>query len=186
MADSRVASRYVKSLLGLAVEQGVLEEVYRDMELFSRVCKENRNFVAMLRSPVIRHENKRAILQKLFSGKVNALTMAMITLITRKNRELILPTMASEFHNAYNTYKGIGKAFLTTTVPPDKELLELMETLSKKLANKQTIEMETSVDSALIGGFVLNVGDRQIDASIRSKLRKMDLKFEENYYTKQS
>ncbi len=46
--------------------------------------------------------------------------------------------------------------------------------------------METSVDSALIGGFILNVGDRQIDASIRSKLRTLDLKFEENYYTKQS
>jgi F-type H+-transporting ATPase subunit delta len=186
MADSRVAARYVKSLLGLAVEKGVLEDVHRDMQLFSRVCKENRNFVAMLRSPVIRHENKRAILQKLFSGKVNALTMAMISLITQKNREPILPTMASEFHNGYNAYKGIGKAFLTTTVPPDKELLELMEALSKKLANKQTIELETSVDSNLIGGFVLNVGDRQIDASIRSKLRKMDLKFEENYYTKQS
>jgi F-type H+-transporting ATPase subunit delta len=186
MADSRVASRYVKSLLGLAVEHGVLEDVFRDMELFGRVCKENRNFVAMLRSPVIRHENKRAILQKLFSGKINKLTMAMISLITQKNREPILPAMASEFHNAYNAYKGIGKAFLTTTVAADKELLELMEALSKKLANKQSIELETNVDNALIGGFVLNVGDRQIDASIRSKLRKMDLKFEENYYTKQS
>ena len=186
MADSRVASRYVKSLLGLAVEQGVLDEVHRDMQLFNRVCKENRNFVAMLRSPVIRHENKRAVLKKIFTGKVGTLTMAIINIVTLKNREPILPAIASEFHNAYNVYKEIGKAYLTTTVPADKDLLEVMEALSKKLANKQTIEMETAVDSELIGGFVLNVGDRQIDASIRSKLRKLELKFEENYYTKQS
>lgn len=186
MAENRVASRYVKSLLGLAVEQGALDRVHQDMQLFARVCKENRNFVAMLRSPVIRHENKRAILKKVFSGKVSDLTMAIINIVTQKNREPILPAIASEFHNAYNVYKGIGKAFLTTTVAPDKELLEIMEALSKKLANKQTIEMETSVDNALIGGFILNVGDRQIDASIRSKLRTLDLKFEENYYTKQS
>ncbi|MBL7852533.1 MAG: ATP synthase F1 subunit delta [Cyclobacteriaceae bacterium] len=186
MADNRVASRYVKSLLGLAVEQGALEAVHRDMQLFSQVCKENRNFVAMLRSPVIRHENKRAILKKLFSGKVSDLTMAIINIVTQKNREPVLPAIASEFHNAYNAYKGIGKAFLTTTVPPDKDLLEIMQAISKKLANKQTIELETTVDSNLVGGFILNVGDRQIDASIRSKLRSLDLKFEENYFIKQS
>lgn len=186
MADLRVASRYVKSLLGLAVERGALEEVHRDMQLFSRVCKENRNFVTLLRSPVIRHENKRAILKKIFSGKMNDLTMAILSLITQKNREPILPAIAEEFHNAYNTYKGIGKAYLTTTVAADPELLSLMEHIAKKLANKSTIELKTTVDSNLVGGFILNVGDRQIDASIRSKLRALDLKFEENYFVKKS
>lgn len=186
MADLRVASRYVKSLLSLAVEQGALEEVHRDMLLFTKTCQENRNFVAMLRSPVIRHENKRAILKKIFSGKVSKLTMAIIDIVTQKNREPILPAIALETHNAYNVYKGIGKAYLTTTVPADKELLEVMEGISKKLANMTTIEMHTAVDSNLIGGFVLNVGDRQIDASIRSKLKLLGLKFEENYYIKKT
>jgi F-type H+-transporting ATPase subunit delta len=186
MADLRVASRYVKSLLSLAVEQGSLEDVHRDMLLFTKTCQENRNFVAMLRSPVIRHENKRAILKKIFTGKVSKLTMAIIDIVTQKNREPILPAIAVEFHNAYNVHKGIGKAYLTTTVPADKELLEVMESISKKLANKPTIEMHTAVDSNLIGGFVLNVGDRQIDASIRSKLKLLGLKFEENYYIKKT
>ena len=186
MADLRVASRYVKSLLGLSVEQGALEEVHNDMILFTKTCKENRNFVAMLRSPVIRHENKRAILKKIFSGKVGKLSMAMIDIITHKNREPILPAIAAEFHNAYNNYKGIGKAYLTTTIPPNKELLQIMEGISKKLADKTTIEMQTTVNSELIGGFILNVGDRQIDASVRSKLKKLSLKFEENYFIKKT
>lgn len=186
MSYQRVASRYVKSLLGLAVERNVLEEVHNDMQLFSRVCKENRNFVSMLRSPVIRHENKRAILKKVFKGKVNDLTMGILDIITQKNREPILPAMAEEFHNAYNVYKGVGEAYLTTTVAADKELLKQMEEIAKKLSNKKSIELKTAVDSNLIGGFILNVGDRQIDASIRSRLKTLNVKFEENYFVKKS
>lgn len=184
MADLRVASRYVKSLLGLAVEQGVLEDVHKDMLLFSKTCRENRSFTAMLRSPVIRHENKRGILRKLFSGKVNKLTMATLDIITSKNREPILPAIALEFHNAYNIYKGIGKAYLTTTIPADKELLKIMEGISKKLTGKAIVELQTNVDNSLIGGFILNVGDRQIDASVKSKLKKLSLKFNEHYFIK--
>lgn len=186
MSHQRVASRYVKSLLGLAVERGVLEEVHKDMQLFAKVCKENRSFVSLLRSPIVRHENKRAVLKKVFKGKVNDLTTAFIDIITHKNREPILPAIAEEFHNGYNAFKGIGKAYLTTTVAADKELLKQMEEIAKKLTSRQTIEMKTSVDPDLVGGFVLNVGDRQIDASIRSKLRTLKVKFEEHYFVKKS
>lgn len=185
MADLRVASRYVKSLLGLSVEKGVLEEVHKDMLLFSKTCRESRPFVAMLRSPVIRHENKQQILRKLFSKKVNLMTMSILDIITKKNREPLLPAIASEFHNAYNEHKGIGKADVTTTVQMEKDLSEILEGIAKKLAGKPFIEMHTKVDPELIGGFILNVGDRQIDASIKSQLRALDLKFHENYFIKQ-
>ncbi len=185
MADSRVAGRYIKSLLGLAVEMGAVEDVHRDMLLFSRLCNQNRAFAVMLRSPVIRHEKKRAILEKIFTGKVHKLTLGMIDIITRKNREPLLPAIAGEFHNAYNEYKGIGQAFITTTIPMDKELRGIIEGIVKKLSDKKQVELNEKVDKELIGGFVLNVGDQQIDASIRSKLRMLQLKFHENYYVKE-
>ena len=181
----RVASRYVKSLLGLAVERGVLEEVHQDMMLFSKTCKENRAFVAMLRSPVIRHENKKEILRKLFSGKVNKMTMAIFEIITRKNREPILPAIANEFHNAYNEHKGIGKADVITSVAMEKDLMEIIEGIARKLSGKAKMEMHVKVDPELIGGFVLNVGDRQIDASLKSQMKTLELKFQENYFIKQ-
>ena len=185
MADLRVASRYVKSLLGLAVEKNVVEAVHQDMLLFTKVCRENRAFTIMLKSPVIRHEKKRDILEKLFSGKMNALSLAIIDILTRKNREPLLPSIASEFHNAYNEYKGIGAAKITTTVPMDKELREVVESIVKKLSDRKAVEIDEKVDKDLIGGFILNVGDRQIDASIKSKLRALSLKFNENYYIKE-
>ena len=185
MADSRVASRYIKSLIGLAVERGVLEAVHQDMQLFAKTCRENRMLGAMLKSPVIRHEKKSAVLQKIFTGKVNELTMAFIDIITRKNREPILFSIATEFHASYNAYKGIGQAYITTTIPMDAEMKKTIETIVKKLSDKKQVEIKEKVDKDLIGGFVLNVGDRQIDASIRSKLKTLKTKFNENYFIKQ-
>lgn len=185
MASTRVASRYVKSLLGLAVEQKALDQVHADMQLFSKTCKNSKELMLMLKSPIIRHDQKRAILESLFKSKVSALTMSFIDIITRKNREPLLPAIASEFHNAYNDYKGIGRASITTTVAMDDKTRKEVEAIVKKLSNRAAIELEEKVDQDLIGGFILNVDDRQIDASIKNKLKTLKLKFSENPYIKE-
>jgi F-type H+-transporting ATPase subunit delta len=185
MADSRVASRYVKSLIGLAVEQGALEAVHADMLFIGRICRSNRDFVLMLKSPIVRHEKKKDILNILFTGKVHKLTLAIINILTSKNREPLLPAIATEFHNAYNDYKGIGKASVTTTVPMNDTLRVEIERIVKKLSSKTQVELEEKVDANLIGGFILNVGDRQIDASIKNKLKMLKIKFSENPYVKE-
>lgn len=185
MVDSRAASRYVKSLLGLAVEKNALEPVHHDMLLFSKVVEENRGFELMLRNPIIKHDKKRAILEKLFDGKVHPLTMAIFDILTRKNREPLLPAIAKEFHTAYNLYKGIGKAFITTAVPLDEQLRSEFENIVKRLSEKEKVELTEKVDAEMIGGFVLNVGDRQLDASIKNKLKALKVKFSHNPYIKE-
>lgn len=185
MADSRVASRYAKSLLGLAVDQGMLEQVNNDMALLSSTSRASRDFVLMLKSPIIRHEKKRDILHTLFKSKVNALTMSIIDILTKKNRESLLPAIASEFHKAYNEYKGIGKASVTSTVPLDEKLRSEIIAIVKKLSDKKEVELDEKVDKDLLGGFVLNVGDRQIDTSIKNKLKTLKIKFSENPYIKE-
>jgi F-type H+-transporting ATPase subunit delta len=185
MADSRAAFRYVKSLLDLAVEQNALEEVHLDMQLFSRICDENRGFALMLHNPIIKHDKKLAILRRIFKGKVHNLTLAFFDIITRKNRESILAGIAKEFHNAYNTYKGIGKASVITAVPLDSKLRSEFEKLVRNYSNKKSVELIEKVDHDMIGGFVLNVGDRQIDASIKNKIKTLKLKFSQNPYVKE-
>lgn len=185
MADSRVASRYVKSLLGLAVEKDALEKVHKDMILFSQVCEENRAFTLMLRNPIIKHDKKREILEKIFKGKVHNLTFAIFDIITRKNREPLLPEIAKEFHVAYNNYHEIGGATVITATPLDKNLRDEIEQIVKKLSHTKQVEITEKVDPEMIGGFVLNVGDRQVDASIKNKLKALKVKFSQNPYIKE-
>src|SRR5258708_16335084 len=156
MADSRVASRYVKSLLVLAVEQNSLDVVHNDMQMFDRACRTNRQFANMLKNPINKHEKKKDILEALFKGKVNPLTLAIIGILTRKNREPLLPAIAHEFHNAYNEYKGIEKASVTTTIAVDAKLKGEIEAIVKKLSTRTQVELVEKVDKDLIGGFFLN------------------------------
>jgi F-type H+-transporting ATPase subunit delta len=184
MADIRVASRYVKSLLSLAVEQNAVDQVHNDMNLFAATVDKSKELALMLQSPIIPHDKKKTILDRLFTGKVHPLTLAIIDILTKKNREPLLPAIAKEFHNAYNEYKGIGKATITTTVPMDASLREEIKSIVRKLSEKKEVELLEKTDQDLVGGFILNVGDRQIDTSIKSRLSALKLKFKENPYIK--
>ena len=106
--------------------------------------------------------------------------MSFFRIITEKNREAILPLIAKEFHNAYNEHKGIGKASVTTAVPLDNELRGEILTLAKKVTGKANVELKEEVDPEMIGGFILNVGSQQIDASIKHKLKILQLNFSNN------
>jgi F-type H+-transporting ATPase subunit delta len=155
------------------------------MLLFSKVVEENREFELLLKNPIVKHDKKRDILERLFKGKVNPLTLAIFDIITKKNREPILPAIAREFHNSYNEYKGIGKAVVTTAIPLDSSLRNELLGMVKKISSKNEVEMIEKVDPSLIGGFVLNVGDRQIDASMKSKLKALKVTFSHNPYIKE-
>lgn len=185
MADSRAASRYVKSLLDLAVERKALDEVHRDMLFFSDVVSKSRQLELLLQNPVIKHDQKLEVLKRIFAGKVHSLTMAFFEIIARKNREPILASIAREFHNAYNEHKGIGKATVVTATPLDAKARADFEKLVRSYSDKKEIELIERVDPELIGGFVLNVGDRQVDASIKSKIKTLKVKFSENPYIKE-
>lgn len=180
-----VASRYVRSLLTLAVERNALEEVHNDMRLFSAVVEENRNLELMLKNPVIKHHMKRAVLEKLFKARVHPLTSAIFDIITKKNREPLLPLIAKEFHNAYNAHKGIGKATVTTAVPLDEKTRAELLKIVKAVNQQDTSELKEQVDEELIGGFILDIGDRQIDASISSRLKSLRSEFSQNPYIKE-
>jgi F-type H+-transporting ATPase subunit delta len=153
--------------------------------MFSKVIEENRPFELMLKNPIIKHEKKRNILEKVFAGRVHPLTMAIFDILTRKNREPLLPAIAREFHTAYNIHKGIGKATITSAVPLDAELRSEFENIVKKLSTTDKVELIEKVDKDIIGGFVLNVGDRQVDASIKNKLKALKVEFSQNPYIKE-
>lgn len=182
--ESRAVVRYVKSLLGLAEERGVLDDVHNDMVLFSKVSDENPSFNAVMRSPVIRHDIKGQVLKRLFGDKANPITLAFFDIITRKNREPLLPAIAREFHRAYNEYKGVGGATITTAVPIDADLRAKIEALVKQINHTSRIELVEKIDPDMIGGFLLKVGDRQVDASLKSKLKELKVKFSQNPYAK--
>lgn len=177
MSVSTVASRYAKSLIDLAKEKDVVDTVYKDMLLFKHTAAENRALGLALASPVVRHEKKLGILAGLFKDKVDPVSYSIFNIITRKHRESILSNIADEFIKQYDTYKGIQKALITSSTALTDELrVKFIDIISK--ATGKTVELEEKVDPDLIGGFVIRVGDQQLDTSLRNALNELKLKFQ--------
>lgn len=183
MQGTRVAARYAKSFIDLALEQGVLEKAYEDMKLVTEVSKQNHDFVSFLKSPVIKTDKKQEVLKAIFSGKVSKVTEAYIHLITAKKREIYLDEIASEFINQYNNKKQILKAVVTTASGIDDATRKQVLNLIKGSGTSEVI-LEEKINKDIIGGFIIRVGDKQIDASIARKLSNLKRSFKESPFAK--
>jgi F-type H+-transporting ATPase subunit delta len=181
MPNPRLASRYAKSLIGLAIEKGQLENVFADMQWLQAVCKSNRDFVNVLRSPIIKADVKKKIIEAVTnSANVNPLTLGFNNLLTAKGRESNLPEIVNAFITQYKEYKNIHTIKLTTAAPVNDAVKAAIVEQVKKSAGYQNVEVEESVDESLIGGFVLQVGDKLVDASIAYDLKAIAKQFENN------
>ena len=185
MSELRIASRYAKSLLELAEETKCLDAVVKDMKSFEELCESNHDMVLMLKNPVISHFKKLEILRQIFKGKVNDLTLKIFELITKKNREMYLPEVAIAFRQQYHTLKGIVESTITTVEPITAGMRTDINAIIKKITNSEVMLTEC-IDASLIGGFILKIGDKQIDDSVSSKLRNLRLQFNDKNYVVQA
>lgn len=176
-----VASRYAKSLIDLAVETKQLEAVRNDMRLIKSVCENNRDFVLLLESPVIKTDKKMSVLKQVFEGKISQTTLVFLNLIARKRREGYIDNIAFAFEEQFKAHENITTAVITTAVPIDAGLkAKILEIVKQNYTGK--IDLIEKTDKNLIGGFVLTVNDKQIDVSIKRKLNDLRKSFSVNLY----
>ena len=184
MADIKLARRYAKSLLDLALERNIVDKVYGDMQLVSNTITANRDLALLLKNPIVNTDKKNNIISALFSTKIDAVTMAFFNIITRKGRESYLEEIAKSFIDLYKTNKGIRIAHITTAITLDAATRERIITIVKQTKGNQ-LELVEKVDKDLIGGFILRVGDEQVDTSISKELRNLKSEFDDNLYIKE-
>jgi F-type H+-transporting ATPase subunit delta len=182
MKDIKVASRYAKSLLGIALENKCLEAVQQDMMMISRVSQENREFIALLKSPIVRGDKKLSIINLVFKD-INNISAAFIKIIVAKKREGLLVDIADAFQEAYKVHKNIKTAFVTSAIALTAEQKDKIKKLIGATYDS-TIEFEEVIDESIIGGIILRVGDKQVDESIKRKIQNLVMEFDKNPYQK--
>lgn len=180
MRNPRLATRYAKSLVDLATEQGQLEQVFADMQWLQDVCKSSREFVNLLRSPIIKADKKNKIVDAVIGNNVSALSKAFITLLINKGREKNLAEVAGAVIAQYKEQKGIQTVTLTTASPVSEATKQAIVNKIQAASTYNKIDLETVVDDSIIGGFVLKAGDKLIDASIAYDLKAIARQFENN------
>jgi F-type H+-transporting ATPase subunit delta len=183
MNNPRLAARYAKSLLDLATEQNQVDAVYADMKWLLSVRNSNPDFVALLRSPIIKPSAKAKIIESVTKERVSKLTSAFIQLLVRKNRELNLGEIVVTYIDQYNALRNIHKVKITTAEPISDEMKNaIMANVKATATAGQTFEIDTHVDNELIGGFLLETSGTLVDASILRDLKDIQKQFMNNDY----
>jgi F-type H+-transporting ATPase subunit delta len=173
MRSTKSAIRYAKAILDLSTESNSVNAIADNMALIVKANEETKEFQIFLNSPVIKTDKKIQILNVLFS-EFTELTMSFVELITKNKRENLLVEIAAAFISLLKKQNGIVPVTVTSAVKLEKETLKtLLDSIQKYVDGD--FEVTEEVDPSLIGGFVVRMDDKQIDASISSQLNRMKL-----------
>ena len=175
MAGSRAAIRYAKAVLSLASDKKAAEAVNIDMKLIANTFSENEDLSTMLKSAVIKSDEKKAVLTKVFP-KLNTISSGLFGVLFTNKRLELLPEVASKYSVLFDELSDKETATVTTAIPMTKELEKKVLAKVKTLTSKK-VELENVVDESILGGFILRVGDKQYNASISNKLEKLRKEF---------
>ncbi len=169
MAGTRAAIRYAKAILDIAHSKGVATEVNIDMEMIATTIKGNAELTAFIQNPTVNVEVKEKALLEVFAGS-NGVTNSLFKLLFENKRFEILADIAKEYNRQFEEMNGMEAATVTTAIPMDAELEAKVLSKILTFSNKKVV-IENIVDPAIIGGFILRIGDQQYNASIANRLQ---------------
>ena len=181
MKESLAGNRYAKSLIALSIEKEELDAIYNDMKLISDTVSNSKDLEILLKSPVVKTDKKQEILTAIFGKSTTQLTKQFLLLISSRNREALIGDIANAFVRQYKIIKKIIVTEVTSAVKLDtaqkKKILQLLNT-----DESSSVEIIEKINPDIIGGFIVRVDDKQIDASISRKLDDLRQNFSKNQY----
>jgi len=175
MSESRAALRYAKATLNLAIEQKVTDSIDEDMRYIVQTISDSDELNEMLQSPILEGSLKNKALKAIFKN-VNELTRELFSLLVTKKRIALLNEVSKKYITLNDNLKGENVALVTTAVPLTPSLeKKILSQVEKITSNKVTLE--NVIDTSIIGGFILRIGDLQYNASISNKLNNLKREF---------
>jgi F-type H+-transporting ATPase subunit delta len=169
MASTRAAIRYAKAILEIAQAKGAADAVNADMIVVEATLSNNAELRTFIGNPTTKVEMKESVLLEVFAS-TNAVTKSLFHLLFENKRFELLQAIAVKYTELHAILNGVETAQVTTAIPMDAALeakvLQKIATFSDK-----KITIENTVDPAIIGGFILRIGDKQYNASIANRLQ---------------
>lgn len=184
--SSLIAKRYAQALFNLCLKEQNLEAVEKAFDSFTNEVNKNKKFVDFMESPVIPHPSKAELLNKIIPQGMPPLLVLFLKLILSKKRFELLAAIETEFQNRSEKHRGVYKAEFVTTVPvtpeTEKKLVAILERrFNSGSSTPAKIKLVSRTDKNLLGGFILKLDDRVVDASYRTKLTELRQKITASY-----
>ncbi|MFM6946374.1 MAG: ATP synthase F1 subunit delta [Flavobacteriales bacterium] len=171
MKSSKSAGRYAKALLELALDQNKVEQIEADMLQLINLANEAHDFHVLINSPLIQIEKKISIIKEIFKN-FNETSLNLLVLVTQNGREGALIEIAKQFIDLLMAHRGIVPVtIISAATLEEKTKADILSKINS--AVNGTPKVTEIVDPSIIGGFIVRIGDQQIDASVANQLQRM-------------
>ncbi|PTT74944.1 MULTISPECIES: ATP synthase F1 subunit delta [Chryseobacterium] len=179
MLTSKVAKRYAQGLLDFTNESGQTATVFSEMKDVVKLMNESQDLKKFFLTPYIDSKKKIEVAKEIFKG-LSASSQNLITLVIRHGRENQLKNIAQEFINKVEDISGVQRVTVTSATQLSKENLDQILRNSNLVNTNANFDLQINVKPEILGGYILRVGDQQIDASVKSKLNSIKKDFHLN------
>ncbi len=171
MKSTKAAGRYAKALLELALDQQKIEVIESNMQQILTVANEAHDFQVFLSSPLIKVDKKLEVIKSIFSN-FDDLSISFLEMVAVKRREAMITEIAAAFLSQLKDHRGIVSVTIISAKTLDAQTkAEITAKISASVNG--TLEITENVDESLIGGFIVRMGDHQIDASVSNQLNRL-------------
>jgi F-type H+-transporting ATPase subunit delta len=172
MSHAIIARRYAQALLGEAMDRGSVDAADADMAMIRRSLADSDELRRFFTSPIISRDKKASIVRALFGGRVSDLTLRFMLMMVDKQREHIFSEVSDAYARIRDEQLGIENVSARIARPmPDDEERELRESIERFVGKR--VRLSTTLDSSLVGGVIVRVGDTLYDGSISNQLRSL-------------
>jgi len=167
-----VAKTYSEALFEVALEEEKVDLFLEEFEFIANTLNMYPDFFTLLKSPQIHVSEKKEIITEVFEDKLSLEMMNFLKIILDKNRSYYLPQIKDEYQKLVNNHKGIIEAIAITAIPlNDDDKLKLKEKLEG--ITGKNIKISNKIDSSLLGGVLVRIGDKVIDGTIKGRLDEL-------------
>jgi len=179
MLTSKVAKRYAQGLLDFTKESGQTDAVFAEMKDVVKLMSESKDLNKFFLTPYIDANKKTEVANEIFKS-FSPVSQNLIRLIIKNGRESQLKNVAQQFINKVEDINGIQRITLTTATQLSNENIEQILKSTNLVNASGNFDIKVNVNPAILGGYILRVGDQQIDASVKSQLNKIKKDFQLN------
>ncbi|WP_100074394.1 ATP synthase F1 subunit delta [Chryseobacterium camelliae] len=179
MLTSKVAKRYAQGLLDFTNESGQTATVFSEMKDVAKLMSESTDLNKFFLTPYIDTKKKVEVASLIFKG-LSASSQNLITLVIRHGRENQIKNIAQEFIKKVEDINGVQRITLTTATQLSRENIDQILKSTNLVKHDSKFDLQVNVNPEILGGYILRVGDQQVDASVKSKLNNIKKDFRLN------
>ena len=163
----------------LTSKAGQTATVFSEMKDVVKVMAESKDLNKFFLTPYIDSKKKIEVANEIFKG-LSVSSQNLIRLVIKHGRENQLKNIAQEFINKVEDLSGVQRVTLTTATPPSKENLDQILRSTNLVNADSNFDLKVNVKPEILGGYILRVGDQQVDASVKTKLNQVKKDFQLN------